>query len=59
MQVHLFGDIAVVTYIKEYGQTADTLQFFDEDDTDVFKRSARGWLVQFSKNTPAPKTPAG
>lgn len=59
MQVHLFGDIAVVTYIKEYRQTADTSQFFDEDDTDVFKRSARGWLVQFSKISQAPKTPAG
>jgi ketosteroid isomerase-like protein len=59
MQVYLFGDIAVVTYSKEYRQTPDTSQFFDEDDTDVFKRSAKGWLVQFSKISPASKTPAG
>lgn len=59
MQVYLFGDVAIVTYIKEYRQTPDTSQFFDEDDTDVFKRSAKGWLVQFSKISPAPKTPAG
>jgi hypothetical protein len=36
MQVYLFGDTAVVTYIKEYRQTPDTTKVFDEDDTDVF-----------------------
>ena len=59
MTVYLFGDTAVVTYIKEYRQTPDTSKFFDEDDTDVFRRSAKGWLLQFSKISPAPKTPAG
>src|ERR1051325_7896317 len=36
MRVDLFGDTAVVTYIKEYRQTGDATRFFDEDDTDVF-----------------------
>jgi hypothetical protein len=49
MQVYIFGDTAVVTYIKEYRQTPDTTKFFDEDDTDVFKRGPKGWLLQFSK----------
>jgi ketosteroid isomerase-like protein len=52
MMLHLFGDTAVVTYIKEYRQTRDTTKFFDEDTTDVFKRGTKGWLVQFSKSTP-------
>ena len=52
MVVYLFGDTAVVTYIKEYRQTRDTTKFFDEDTTDVFKRGTKGWLVQFSKSTP-------
>ncbi len=34
MRVDLFGDTAVVTYIKEY-RPPDTTKFFDEDDTDV------------------------
>jgi len=58
MQVYLFGDTAVVTYIKEYRQTRDTTQFFDEDDTDVFKRGSKGWLVQFSKISAVVDTPA-
>jgi ketosteroid isomerase-like protein len=41
MQVYIFGDIAVVTYIKEYRQTLDTTKFFDEDDTDVFKKGPK------------------
>ena len=39
MAVYLFGDTAVVTYIKEYRQTPDTTKFFDEDDTDVFPQA--------------------
>src|SRR5215467_6525622 len=58
MTVYLFGDTAVVIYIKEYRQTSDPSKFFDEDDTDVFNRNANGWLLQFSKISPAPKTPA-
>lgn len=52
MQVYIFGDTAVVTYIKEYRQTPDTTKFFDEDDTDVFKRGPKSWLLQFSKISP-------
>ena len=52
MQVYLFGDTAVVTYIKEYRQTPDTTTVFDEDITDVFTRSPKGWLWQFSKSYP-------
>lgn len=58
MQVYLFGDTAVVTYIKEYRQTPDTTKFFDEDDTDFFKRGPRGWLLRFSKISSAVMTPA-
>jgi len=57
MQVYIFGDTAVVTYIKEYRQTPDTTKFFDEDDTDVFKKGLKGWLLQFSKICPAVVTP--
>ena len=58
MQVYLFGDTAVVTYIKEYRQTPDTTKFFDEDVTDVFARSPKGWLLQFSKISPVATKPA-
>jgi hypothetical protein len=56
MVVCLFGDTAVVTYIKEYRQTTDTTRFFDEVDTDVFKRGTTGWLLQFSKLSPVANT---
>jgi hypothetical protein len=56
MSVYLFGDRAGVTYIKEYRQTTDTTKFFDEDDTDAFKRGAKGWLLQFSKLSPVANT---
>jgi hypothetical protein len=52
MQVYLSGDTAVVTYIKEYRQTPYTTTVFDEDITDVFTRSPKGWLWQFSKSYP-------
>jgi hypothetical protein len=52
MVVYLFGDTAVVTYIKEYRQTRDTTKFSDEDITDMFKRGTKGWLLQFSKFSP-------
>jgi hypothetical protein len=58
MVVYLFGDTAVVTYVKEYRQIPDTTKFFDEDDTDVFKRGSKCWLLQFSKSSPVfPNTP--
>lgn len=56
MVVYRFGDTAVVTYIKEYRQTTDSAKFFDEHDTDVFKRGTTGWLLQFSKLSPAGNT---
>jgi ketosteroid isomerase-like protein len=59
MQVYIFGDTAVVTYIKEYRQTPDTTKFVDEDDTDVFKKGPKGWLLQFSKVSPAVVPAAG
>jgi hypothetical protein len=49
--VYLFADTAVVTYTKEYRQIPDTTQVHDEDVTDVFVRSPKGWLLQFSKIT--------
>jgi len=52
IQVHIFGDTAVVTYVKEYRQTPDTTKFFNEDDTDVFTRTANGWLLRFTKISP-------
>ena len=58
MRVDLFGDTAVVTYIKEYRQTADATKFFDEDDTDVFTRTSEGWRLRLTKITPAPSQPA-
>lgn len=52
MRVDLFGDTAVVTYIKEYRQTADTTKGFAEDDTDVFTRDAHGWRLRLTKVSP-------
>ena len=50
--IHIFGDTAVVTYVKEYRQTPDTTKFFNEDDTDVFTRTASGWQLRFTKISP-------
>jgi len=52
VQVHVFGDTAVVTYIKEYRQTPDPSKFFGEDDTDVFTRDTSGWHLRFTKMSP-------
>ena len=52
VQVRVFGDTAVVTYIKEYRQNPDTTKFFNEDDTDVFTREAVGWRLRFTKVVP-------
>lgn len=54
MKVYVFGDTAVVSYIKEYRQTPDTAKFFDEDDTDVFTRDASGWHLRLTKTSPVP-----
>jgi len=54
MRVDLFGDTAVVTYIKEYRQTPDTTKVYDEDNTDVFTRSSKGWRLRLTKVSPAP-----
>ena len=54
MRVDLFGDTAVVTYIKEYRQTADNTKVHDEDNTDVFTRSPKGWQLRLTKIAPAP-----
>jgi hypothetical protein len=54
IRVDLFGDTAVVTYIKEYRQTADTTKVHDEDNTDVFTRSSKGWRLRLTKVLPAP-----
>jgi len=51
--VYLFGDTAVVTYIKEFRQIADTTKIHDEDVTDVFARGPKDWLWEFSKIGPA------
>jgi hypothetical protein len=58
MRVDLFGDTAVVTYIKEYRQRADITKFFDEDDTDVFTRSSEGWRLRLTKASPVPSQTA-
>jgi hypothetical protein len=52
MRVFIFADSAVVTHIEEYQQTPDTTKFFDQDVTDVFTRSPKGWLCHFSKTAP-------
>ena len=54
MRVDLFGDTAVVTYVKEYRQAVDTTKVYDEDNTDVFTRSSKGWRVRLTKVSPAP-----
>jgi Domain of unknown function (DUF4440) len=54
MRVDLFGDTAVVTYIKEYRQTADTTRVYDQDNTDVITRSSKGWRLRLTKVSVAP-----
>lgn len=54
MRVDLFGDTAVVTYIKEYRQTADTTKVYNQDNTDVFTRSSKGWRLRLTKVSDAP-----
>ena len=58
VQVHVFGDTAVVTLIKEYRQTPDTTKFFAEEDTDVFTRDASGWHLRFTKISPSRSSPS-
>jgi ketosteroid isomerase-like protein len=58
MQINVFGDTAVVTYVKEYRQNADASRFFDEDDTDVFTRDSSGWHLRLTKISPVPIEPA-
>jgi hypothetical protein len=52
IQVHLFGETAVVTSVKVYRQTPDTTKFFNEDDTDVFTREAGVWRLRFTRVAP-------
>jgi hypothetical protein len=56
--VYLFGNLAVVTYVKEYRPTADTAQIRDEDVTDVFVRGPKNWVLQFSKFAPIAAKPS-
>jgi hypothetical protein len=53
IRVDLFGDTAVVTYIKEYRQTADTTKVYDEDNIDVFTRGSKSWRLRLTKVSPA------
>jgi len=52
MRVERFGDTAVVTYTKEYRQTADTSKVAYEDNTDVFTRTPSGWRLHFTRTSP-------
>jgi Domain of unknown function (DUF4440) len=52
VQVRVFGDTAVVTYIKEYHQTSDPSKFFGEDDTDFFTRDGSNWHLRFTRVSP-------
>jgi hypothetical protein len=58
MQINVFGDTAVVSYVKEYRQNADASRFFDEDDTNVFTRDSSGWHLRLTKISPVPIEPA-
>ena len=49
MQVYVFGDTAVATYLKEYKQTGDASHAFAEDDTDILTRSSSGWLIRMNR----------
>jgi ketosteroid isomerase-like protein len=52
VQVRVFGDTAVVTYIKEYRQVPDSTKGFKEDVTDVFTREAGKWRLRFTPIAP-------
>ncbi len=52
MRVDLFGDTAVVSYTKEYRQTADTSKVAHEEYTDVFTRTAGVWELHYTRISP-------
>ncbi len=52
VQVCVFGDTAVVTFIKEYRQVSDGTKGFKEDATDVFTREAGKWRLRFTRIAP-------
>lgn len=51
-QVRVFGDTAVVTFIKEYRQVPDGTKGFKEGVTDVCKREAGKWRLRFTPIAP-------
>ena len=49
MQVYVFGDTAVATYLKEYKQIGDASHAFTEDDTDILTRSPHSWVIRMTR----------
>jgi ketosteroid isomerase-like protein len=49
MRIDLFGDTAVVTYVREYHQKKDDSKMHADDFTDVFTRMAGGWKLRFTR----------
>jgi hypothetical protein len=49
MRTDLFGDTAVVTYVREYHQKKDDSKIHADDFTDVFTRTPSGRKLRFTK----------
>jgi ketosteroid isomerase-like protein len=52
VQVHVFGDTAVVTFIKKYRRVQDRTKGFKEDGTHVFTREAGKLRLRFTRIAP-------
>ncbi len=49
MQIYVFGDTAVATYLKEYRQIGESAHAFTEDDTDILTRTQNGWVIRMTR----------
>jgi ketosteroid isomerase-like protein len=49
MQIYIFGDTAVATYLKEYRQIGESPHAFTEDDTDILTRGPNGWAIRMTR----------
>jgi ketosteroid isomerase-like protein len=49
IQIYIFGDTAVATYLKEYRQIGESSHAFTEDDTDILTRAPNGWVIRMTR----------
>ena len=52
IEVHVFGETAVVTHVKKYRQVPASSKFFAEQGSEVFLLEVSGWHLRFTKIAP-------